>query len=251
MLEVGDPAPPLAAKTLDGRPVKLEDYRGKYVLLDFWATWCGAVPRRDPRPQGGLRGVRQGRAVRDDRPEPGRGGRRPAEARGRAGHPLGRRCSSASWPGPGRRGLTGSRRSRRSSSSGPTARSSPRTCGASRSKRSWPRPSARVEHRRRGARPAAVTAEPGDPAPPTRTEDSSVCSSHPGPRPALGHGDASHSRACPKNIGAVPRGLLQGGISPRGGRAMYPMPAQNPAMRGGPGTRDIAGGASPVGFCVT
>jgi peroxiredoxin len=37
---VGDPAPPLAAKTLDGKSLKLEDYRGKYVLLDFWATWC-------------------------------------------------------------------------------------------------------------------------------------------------------------------------------------------------------------------
>lgn len=39
-VEVGDPAPPLAAKTLEGKPMKLEDYRGKYVLLDYWATWC-------------------------------------------------------------------------------------------------------------------------------------------------------------------------------------------------------------------
>jgi peroxiredoxin len=39
--EVGVTAPPLAAKSLDGRPVSLEDYRGRYVLLDFWATWCG------------------------------------------------------------------------------------------------------------------------------------------------------------------------------------------------------------------
>ena len=29
------------ARTLDGRPLKLEDFRGKFVLLDFWATWCG------------------------------------------------------------------------------------------------------------------------------------------------------------------------------------------------------------------
>jgi len=39
-LEIGDPAPPLVAMTIDGKPVNLEDYRGKYVLLDFWATWC-------------------------------------------------------------------------------------------------------------------------------------------------------------------------------------------------------------------
>src|SRR5437867_7924397 len=40
-LSVGAEAPAFESKTLDGKPLKLSDYRGKYVLLDFWATWCG------------------------------------------------------------------------------------------------------------------------------------------------------------------------------------------------------------------
>ena len=40
-LRVGQPAPPFEIETLDGRRVKLADFRGKYLLLDFWATWCG------------------------------------------------------------------------------------------------------------------------------------------------------------------------------------------------------------------
>lgn len=39
-VEVGDPAPAFEVKSLDGKVLKLADYRGKYVLLDFWATWC-------------------------------------------------------------------------------------------------------------------------------------------------------------------------------------------------------------------
>ena len=34
-------APPIEATTLDGKPLLLADFRGKYVLLDYWATWCG------------------------------------------------------------------------------------------------------------------------------------------------------------------------------------------------------------------
>jgi len=39
-LQPGMPAPPFETTTLDGKKVKLSDFRGKVVLLDFWATWC-------------------------------------------------------------------------------------------------------------------------------------------------------------------------------------------------------------------
>jgi peroxiredoxin len=35
------PAPDFALKDADGKTVHLEDYKGKVVLLDFFATWCG------------------------------------------------------------------------------------------------------------------------------------------------------------------------------------------------------------------
>lgn len=39
--DVGDVARDFEAAGLDGTAFKLSDYRGKIVLLDFWATWCG------------------------------------------------------------------------------------------------------------------------------------------------------------------------------------------------------------------
>ncbi len=40
-LGVGKPAPEVESLLLDGKKTKLSDYKGKVVLLDVWATWCG------------------------------------------------------------------------------------------------------------------------------------------------------------------------------------------------------------------
>jgi RNA polymerase sigma factor (sigma-70 family) len=41
-LAVGKPAPEIVGTDIDGQPFKLSDYRGKVILLTFWAGWCGA-----------------------------------------------------------------------------------------------------------------------------------------------------------------------------------------------------------------
>jgi len=46
--KVGEVAPKFSLKTLDGKEIKLEDYRGKVVLLYFWATWCSPCVASTP-----------------------------------------------------------------------------------------------------------------------------------------------------------------------------------------------------------
>ncbi len=40
-LRLGSTLPDFAFKALDGTPTKLSDFRGKYLMIDFWGTWCG------------------------------------------------------------------------------------------------------------------------------------------------------------------------------------------------------------------